>query len=91
VTPFVEPKTISLRLSAFHINTSDAIFHIEPSIETEPLQFRFTESISVPKNSILCLDSTIWRLTGRQANQTRFFVVRQPEHGSIVLQVKTGK
>jgi hypothetical protein len=89
--PFVEPQAIRLRLSAFHFNSSDAIFHIEPSIETEPLQFRFTDSIKMPHSSILRLDSTIWRLTGRNANQTRFFVDRQPEHGSIVLQVTTGK
>ncbi|KAI6182868.1 hypothetical protein M3Y97_00426900 [Aphelenchoides bicaudatus] len=91
MTPFVEPQAIRLRLSALHVNSSDASFNIEPSTEIEPLQFRFIESISMPHSSILRLDSTIWRLTGRNANQTRFYVDRQPEHGSIVLQVTTGK
>lgn len=90
MTPFVEPQAIRLRLSALHLNFSNSIFHVEPSIETEPLQFRFTESISLPHSSTVRLDSTIWRITGRDANQTRFFVDRQPGHGSIVFQVETG-
>lgn len=88
--PFVEPQAIRLKLSALHLS-SDAIFRVEPSIETEPLQLRFVESISMPHSSILCLDSTIWRLSGRNANQTRFFIDRPPEHGSISIQVDSSE
>lgn len=88
--PFVEPQAIRLKLSALHLN-SDAVFKVEPLVETEPLQLRFTESITMPHSSTLQLDSTIWRLIGRNANQTRFFIDRQPKDGSVVFQVESGK
>lgn len=83
--PFFEPQMIKLQLSALHL-TSRAVLRVEPSAETEPLQIRFVENISMPHSSILNLDTTIWRITGHSANQLKFFVVKAPE-GSIVLQV----
>jgi hypothetical protein len=83
--PFVEPQMIRLRLSALHL-TSSALFRVEPLAEAEPLQIRFVGNISMPDSSILNLDSTIWRLTGHNADQIKFFVDKAPE-GSIIMQI----